>query len=294
MRINEQVIQVQGIKTRYYQAGERGSVVVLLHGGGTDSAKLSWGEVIEPLAESGHRVIAPDLPGYGGSDIPDIRYSTAFYLEFLKSFLGQLEIQKTSFMGLSMGGGVSLGFTLANPQSVEKLVLVDSYGIQRRVAMHFLSWLMVKIPGIMEGTWKLERSSPAMTRWAMSNVVRDPEKISPELMDELMIAVKRPFSERAFTSYQRDEVFLKGLKTVYIDRLHEIKTPTLIVHGEKDGAVPLACAEETHRLIVGSQLAVFKGAGHWAQRESPQEFIQVVNQFLKDSQKRIHNKSTEG
>lgn len=282
MKIIEADIQVQGLKTHYYQAGEKGSTVVLLHGGGTDSAQLSWGEVIAPLAESGHRVIAPDLPGYGGSDIPDIQYTTAFYLDFVKSFLDQLEIKKASFMGLSMGGGISLGFALANPQRVEKLVLVDSYGIQRKVAMHFLSWLMVKIPGIMEGTWKLERSNPAMTRWAMSNVVNDPHKISPELMKELMNAVNRPFSERAFTRYQRDEVFFNGLRTVYLDRLREIKNPTLIVHGEKDSAVPLACAEEAHRLIAGSQLVVLKGAGHWAQRERPEEFIQAVSQFLKD------------
>jgi pimeloyl-ACP methyl ester carboxylesterase len=281
MEIKESTLLVKGIQTHYYETGSKGSTVVLLHGGGTDSAHLSWGEVMGPLAEAGHLVIAPDLPGYGGTDRPDISYNTAFYLDFIKAFLDELKIQKASFMGLSMGGGLSLGFTLENPQRVEKLVLVDSYGIQRKVAMHFLSWMMVKIPGIMEYTWKLERKSPAMMRWAISNVVHDPEKISPELMDELMKAANHPLAGRAFTSYQRDEVFANGLKTVYIDRLHEVKVPTLIVHGELDAGVPLACAEDANRRIIGSKLVVFKGAGHWAQRERPEEFNKTVIEFLK-------------
>ena len=277
----EKTLSVNGIQTHYYELGSKGSTVILLHGGGTDSAVLSWGEVMEPLAQSGHRVIAPDLPGYGGTDRPDIAYNTAFYLDFIKAFLDELKIQKASFMGLSMGGGLSLGFTLENPERVEKLILVDSYGVQRKVAMHFLSWMMVKIPGIMEYTWKLERKSPAMMRWAMSNVVHDPEQISPELMDELMKAANQPLAGWAFTSYQRDEVFANGLKTVYIDRLHEVKVPTLIIHGELDAGVPLACAEDANRRIVGSKLVVFKGAGHWAQRERPEEFNKTVIDFLK-------------
>jgi pimeloyl-ACP methyl ester carboxylesterase len=281
MELLEKTVTVSGIKTHYYSAGEKGSVVVLLHGGGTDSAKLSWGEVILPLAESGHRVIAPDLPGYGETERPDIVYNTAFYFGFVKSFLDELALKKVSLMGLSMGGGISLAVTLNAPERVERLVLVDSYGIQRKVAMHFISWLMVKTPGIMEGTWKLERSSPAMLRWAMSNVVHDPKQLSPELMAEVTKDANKPLSERAFTSYQRDEMYANGLKTVFIDRLHEIKVPTLIVHGQLDAGVPLACAEEAHRLIAGSQLVVFEGAGHWAQRERPEEFVKAVTTFLK-------------
>jgi pimeloyl-ACP methyl ester carboxylesterase len=280
MEILEKNIVVQNINTHYYEAGSKGPVVVLLHGGGVDSAHLSWGGVMAPLAASGYRVLAPDLPGYGGTDKPDIRYTTAFYLDFLRAFLDKLEIKKASFMGLSMGGGLSLGFTLENPQRVEKLVLVDSYGIQRKVAMHFLSWLMVKTPGMMELTWVLERKSPAMMKWAMKQVVHDPQQLTPELMDEIMAAANQHLSERAFTSYQKDDVFVNGLKTVYIDRLHEIKVPTLIVHGELDGGVPLACAEDAHQRIVGSKLVVFKEAGHWAQRERPEDFNKTVIEFL--------------
>jgi pimeloyl-ACP methyl ester carboxylesterase len=282
MDIHENTVVVNGINTHYYNVGDKGSVIVLLHGGGTDSAKLSWGEVMLPLAESGHRVIAPDMPGYGGSERPDIPSNTAFYLDFLKAFLVALKLDKVSLMGLSMGGGIALGYTLTNPQQVERLVLVDSYGIQRKVAMHFLSWLLVKIPGIMETSVKWMKSSRSMIRWSMSSIMHDTKNLSEELLDELMAESSKPFAGRAFTSYQRDEVFANSLKTVYIDRLNEIKIPTLIVHGEFDTGVPLACAREANRLIAGSKLEVIPGAGHWPQREKPVEFEKVIVPFLKD------------
>jgi pimeloyl-ACP methyl ester carboxylesterase len=58
-------------------AGESGSAVLLLHGGGLDFAALSWEEVIGPLSEK-HRVFAPDLPGYGQSDKPAIQYTVDY------------------------------------------------------------------------------------------------------------------------------------------------------------------------------------------------------------------------
>lgn len=282
MEILENTAVVKGINTHYYQAGTKGSTVVLLHGGGTDSAQLSWGKLIAPLAANGHRVFAPDMPGYGGSERPDIPSTTAFYLDFLKAFLDELKLDKVTVMGLSMGGGIALGFTLENPKRVDKLVLVDSYGLQRKVAMHFLSWLMVKTPGVMQTSMNWMKSSRSAIRWSMGSIMHDKARLTEELLDELVEESAKPYCGRAFLSYQRDEVFANSLKTVYIDRLGEIKVPTLLVHGEFDTAVPLACAKEAQRLIAGSKLEIIPGAGHWPQREKPAEFEKVVTNFLRD------------
>lgn len=253
---------------------------MLLHGAGADSARLSWGEVIAPLAESGHRVFAPDLPGYGESDRPDMAYNTGFYVNFVESLLDMLGLEQTSLMGLSMGGAITIGSALKFPNRIQRLALIDSYGIQRKVSAHFISWLMVITPGVMESTWALERRYPSMARWAASSIFYDPKDISEGLMDELFTEAQKPYAGRAFTRYQRDEVYWNGLKTVYLERLHEIQAPVLIVHGRNDTAVPLVCAEEAHRLIPGSQLHVIDQAGHWVQREKPEEFLQTVIEFF--------------
>ena len=67
-----------------------------------------------------------------------------------------------------------------------------------------------------------------------------------------------------------------------MDRLDEINIPTLIIHGAQDNLVPLNFTEEAHSKIKGSQLSIIKDAGHWPQREKPDEFYEIVSNFLND------------
>jgi pimeloyl-ACP methyl ester carboxylesterase len=281
MEILEKNIVVQNINTHYYEAGSKGPVVVLLHGGGVDSAHLSWGGVLAPLAASGHRVIAPDLPGYGDSDCPSDAGSVSYYLNFFPKFMDALNLNDVTLVGISMGGSISIGTCLERPTRVERLVLVDSYGIQRKAPFHRLSYIMVKIPGLLESTWPMVRMNRSMARWSMKNVFHDTSAISDDLLDAILIEARRPNAGKAFTIMQRDEILTSGVKTTFLDRLHEIKVPTLIVHGEFDTAVPLECAKEAHQRIFRSKLEIIPGAGHWPQRERPDEFNSVVMEFVK-------------
>jgi pimeloyl-ACP methyl ester carboxylesterase len=77
MTISGKWVEVKGLRIHYLTAGT-GTPVLLLHGGGTDSASLSWRLTIEPLADY-FRVFAPDWPGYGESDKPAIQYTTDYY-----------------------------------------------------------------------------------------------------------------------------------------------------------------------------------------------------------------------
>jgi pimeloyl-ACP methyl ester carboxylesterase len=280
MNIAEKTILVEGVTVHYLQAGESGSPVVLLHGAGADSARLSWEEVILPLAESGHTVYAPDLPGYGATGWVDASYTVQYNVDFVLRWLNAVGLDQVGLMGLSMGGAISLGLALDHPERVDKLVLVDSYGIQRKVALHFVSWLMVKIPGIMEYSWSYARKSKQNSRWLVSSIFANPKAIPDSLMDEVYQAALQPHAGEAFTRQQRDEVSAGGLKTIYLSRLPEIQIPTLLIHGRKDIAVPLACAEEAHRLIAGSELRIIDQAGHWPQREQPEAFLQAVLPFF--------------
>jgi pimeloyl-ACP methyl ester carboxylesterase len=65
-----------------------------------------------------------------------------------------------------------------------------------------------------------------------------------------------------------------------MDRLGEIKAPTLIIHGDKDVLVPIECSRQAHQIIAGSKLHVLKNCGHWPQRDCPEEFNRVVKDFL--------------
>lgn len=121
--------EVEGLRIHYFASGERREApVLLLHGGGFDSASLSYKHAIGPISEH-YRTLAPDWPGYGQSDKPKIEYTTEYYVGFLGRLMDTLGLERASLVGISMGGAISLGFTLRSPQRVEKLVLVDSHGL---------------------------------------------------------------------------------------------------------------------------------------------------------------------
>ncbi|MCL5999303.1 MAG: alpha/beta hydrolase [Chloroflexi bacterium] len=272
---------IDGQRIHYYAAGQAGSPVVLLHGGGLDSAMMSWGEIIAPLSAQ-HRVIAPDLPGYGHSDKPDITYSMDFYIHFLEHFLTAMHLDRVSLAGLSLGGGIALGFTLNRQEHVEKLVLVDAYGIQSQVAYHKLSYLYARTP-LNEFSYWLLRRSRSLVRQSLLAIVDDPRNITAELLGEVCQALQDPCVGRAFMSLQRDELRWNSLRSDYTSRLAEIRVPTLILHGDHDVTVPVACAERAHALIPHSELVLLKNRKHWALRDRPEEAVDLLLKFFEDT-----------
>lgn len=280
MEITEAFIDISGNRVHYLAAGQAGPVVLLLHGGGIDSARLSWELLIPELAAT-HRVFAPDFPGFGESDKPDAPYSVDYFVRFLGEFFRAMKLEKASLVGISMGGGVALGFTLENPSCVEKLVLVDSYGLQREAPMHKLSYLFVRTPGINALSWAMMRGR-SMVRASLKALLRRPGSLTEELVDQAMAEVSRPGAGKAWTAFQKSEMLWSGTRTCYVNRLKTITAPVLIVHGAKDSLVPQEASQEAHVRIQGSRLYWVDGAGHWPQRDHPREFNRVVTRFLNE------------
>src|SRR5215472_12605302 len=122
MRHDEAVITVAGSPVRAYRAGA-GPALVLLHGGGLGDAQLSWAPIWEPL--TGHaRLLAPDLPGYGGSALGHTEPTVEGYRGWLLAFLDATGLQRAVLAGLSLGGAIALRTVLDAPTRVAGLVLL--------------------------------------------------------------------------------------------------------------------------------------------------------------------------
>jgi pimeloyl-ACP methyl ester carboxylesterase len=283
--VRGETIEVQGLRIHCLSAGSAGLPVMLLHGGGTDSASLSWEPFLRYIAP-GHPVFACDWPGYGDSDKPDVEYTTEYYVDFLGHLMDALSLKRASLAGLSMGGGIALGFTLKWSQRVNKLVLVDSYGLQTVTPYGRMGYLLVHMPLINELTWAMIARSRSLTHTSVQALFYNPHAVPgfDALVNELFQELKKPGAGKAWRSYQKSELLPHGPRTVFVDRLREIRAPTLIVHGGEDKLVPVECARQAHRLIEGSELVVIPDCGHWPQREKPEEFNQVVAGFLVDDQ----------
>ncbi len=276
---HERWLHVEGLRIRCLRAGERGPAVVLLHGGGIDSASLSWRLAVEALAPYS-RVYAPDLPGYGASDKPPIAYTTEFFIEFMQRLLDALELPTVNLIGLSMGGAIALGVALRAPQRIEKLVLVDSYGLQERFPWHFLVWALTRWPTLQNIAVLPIRYSKVLLRWGMRVLTGNPSFITPELVEEVAQWARHPHARRAFAWWLRDEIGWNSVKTNFLRELARIEAPVLLIHGERDRVVPVEAARRAHRLLKNARLFVISGCGHWAPRERPEEVHRAILEFL--------------
>ena len=272
-------VEVDGLRIHYLKAGEGNEPVLLLHGGGYDSASLSYKHSIGPISEH-HRVLAPDWPGYGQSDKPKMEYTTEYYVGFLGRLMDALGLKKASLVGISMGGAISLGFALRSPQRVERLVLVDSHGLGGEVPGGAASEALVRLPLLNRLVWASLKRSRKMVEGSLQTVFYDPGAVTEDLVDEVHRLVKEPGAGRAWRSWQENEIGREGLRTNYVDRLHELAVPTLILHGAEDKYVPVSRARRAHTLIEDSELHVFPQCGHWLTLERPEELNRAVSEFL--------------
>ncbi len=267
------------------QAGtDTWGTVVLLHGGNIDHAALSWGPTLSALAERRYRVIALDAPGYGRSPAPRQPFTLQRATATFSQFADALGLKTFTLGGVSMGGGMALGYTLMQPERVTRLVLVGSYGLQDRAPFHHLSRLLIALPGMNALTRGMLKGRPGLVRRSLSSILRNPAALTDELVQQVMAALEQSQSLEVWSQFQRDEIGWNGVKTCYMPRLSEITCPTLLVQGTHDIGVPLRYAEEAARRLPHARLEIFENAGHWTQRDDAPRFHRLLLDFLNTSQ----------
>ncbi len=274
--VDSQFVECDGLRIRYLSAGNpENPPVVLLHGGGLDSAGLSWKRAIPALADD-FRILAPDLPGYGRSDPPDEPVTMEYYVSVLDRFLDALGLDAPALVGISMGGGIALGFALDHPDRVSRLSLVDSYGLGGTLPGGPLAYLFTRLglTGLVFALLARSQRATRLTLRALSAGSPDDELVS-EAVAEL-----RRHGGTAWEEFQRSEVMPGGLRTNYVGRLPDLAVPTLLIHGERDPIVPVSWAVRAGTLIPDATVRVVPNCGHMPPREKPDEFEEILRSFL--------------
>jgi pimeloyl-ACP methyl ester carboxylesterase len=273
-------LKVSGLRVRCLTAGAAGPAVLLLHGSALDAAGMSFASAISALA-AGCRVFAPDLPGFGESDPMPDGWGFADYSAFLLPLLTELDLQRASLAGVSMGGGIALGFALEVPERVERLVLIDSACLDDALPGGQPTWFAVHALGLSALQWRILASSRQLTRWALRRAMpHRPEQVTSTLLDRAMRLLRKPGAAAALRDWERREVGWRGLRTSYVDRLPALTVSTLILHGADDPLVPVAVAERAHRLIPNSRLEVIPECGHLAPLDQPAAVARALSDFL--------------
>jgi pimeloyl-ACP methyl ester carboxylesterase len=257
-------IDVFGQKIHYVEAGS-GPTVILLHGLGGDIS--NWGQNLPVLAAKYH-VVALDQIGFGKSDKPMINYRVQTLVDFLDSFCRKLEITKATVVGNSLGGWTAMAFTLAHPEKVSRLVLVDSAGY---------SFAKEGRKPSRDEMLGLNASSVEGAKFLLSMILANKQVITDGLAQQFFaqhLARNDGYTINAFIdSIQRGEDFVDG-------RLGAIKVPTLIVWGREDLLVPLNSGNMLAQDIAGSELLVLDHCGHVPMLECAQPFNAALLKFL--------------
>jgi pimeloyl-ACP methyl ester carboxylesterase len=270
----DQYLQVNGINTRYWQLGDRGSTLILLHGG--NGSIEFWLYNLAALAQH-HRVYAFDMVGSGKTDYPAAVYTLAYQAEFLAGFMTALAIESATLIGNSMGGGVALVFTRLYPDRVDQLVLVDSMGFGQEIS---LGIRLITLPAIVNllrpGRWMI----PAMLK---SNFYAG-QKLPPAWIELRYNIFAIPGRNQVILSIGQSNFNLAGvLPQVYqpiLASLPNITQPTLIIWGEYDRIIPVKHADIAAAALPNARLEIFPNCGHHPYLEYPAKFDRLVLEFL--------------
>jgi 4,5:9,10-diseco-3-hydroxy-5,9,17-trioxoandrosta-1(10),2-diene-4-oate hydrolase len=271
----DQYIKVGEINTRYWVSGDARTTVILLHGIG--DAIDTWGPNIKALAEK-HRIYAIDMVGFGRTDKPPIRYSLPLGVRFVRDFMEAQQIEQATLIGNSMGGLISLQFTIQFPDRVEKLVLEDSAGLGKGVAAFFR---LFSLPVLGE---LLTRPSRWGVAWLLKQVIYERSLITDEMVELYYQLASLPGAQRCFLSSLRSGIGFGGQRgdmiRSIVSSLSTIEVPTLIIWGRQDHVIPMAHARVAKEMIPNSRLEILDSCGHAPHLEHSQKYNKLVLEFL--------------
>ena len=273
----ERTAILNGHTFAYLDSGD-GPALLFIHG--LTSSQRSWAHLVSALNHD-HRVLAPDLFGHGASAKPMGDYSLGAHAATMRDLLDLLGIDRVTLVGHSFGGGIAMQFCYLFPERVERLVLVASGGLGRDVSPLLRA---ATLPGAQ---WVLPFIASSWVRGRVEVagriLTRTGWRASPEVTEVWrgFTSLSDGDTRRAFLATTRGVIDPGGQTVSAHDYLPmAIEIPTLIVWGTRDRMIPAWHATTAHEAIAGSQVKLFKGAGHFPHLDEPERFARVLSDFI--------------
>lgn len=288
--VREGRIPFRGYHTWYRVVGEDAAPgrlpLLALHGG--PGATHDYLESLDALAAQGRRVIYYDQLGCGRSAIgrsaPEM-WTVALYVEEIDAVRRALGLERIHLLGQSWGGMLAMEYMLTQPQGIASLTIASS-------PASMIQW-------VSEANRLREALPPevnaTLTRHEAAGTTTDPAYLAA-----MQVFYDRHVCRVPYPDYvQRSFDFLANVGEVYntmngpsefhvvgtlrnwdiIQRLPEIKAPTLVTSGRHDEATPLI-AGTVRDGIPGAQWVVFEDSSHMAHVEEAGRYLQVLHDFL--------------
>lgn len=262
----------------FVRASGSGSPVVLLHGF-PETGKM-WDKVAAALSAE-HRVLVPDLPGYGRSARPT-SYDSATLANTIAAFMDAVDAPKATVVGHDWGGGVAFRLALDHPDKVERLAVINSpfRKLDLRRGWHMLFF---NLPGIPEVV--LTASGDRWVDLILRAGAANKEAFDADAIAEYHKAYRSLERKRSAFAYYRTVTrrIIAGKlpgRARPSGRRGSIDMPTLVIWGEKDPALPLWLAEAILKDIPQAKLVTIPDAGHFVPEERPERVAELLKEFI--------------
>ncbi len=245
-------IQEEG-KFKFVESGGDGDVLLLLHG---LFGALSNFEGIMNRFSPKFNVVIPILPIY---DLPLRKVSVSGLVDHVEEFVEYKKFKKVNVLGNSLGGHVSLLYTIRRPDRVHTMNLTGSSGL-------FESAMGSTFP--KRGDYEFIKKKTESTFY-------DASVATKELVDEVYSSVNdRNKAIRIIATAK------SAVRHNIADKLDQIKCPTLLIWGKEDSITPPFVAEQFNELIENTELHFLEKCGHAPMMELPEAFNDILYEFL--------------
>jgi 3-oxoadipate enol-lactonase len=256
-----------------YDDAGAGPAIAFLHAGIAD--RRMWEPQVGPFVDAGYRVVRCDLRGFGDSEL---RPGPLSNLADLEELFGVLAVDRVTLVGASYGGRVALEFTLAHPGRVPALVLVGA-------GLRDTDWSDEAQRAFEEEERLLEQGDVDAAvelnlRMWVDGPARAPGAVDPEVRRHVAEMQRRAFElQLAVPDAGPGEPFDPPASS----RLGDVGCPTLVLVGDLDQPEILRVAEQLTGGVPEARKEVVSGAAHLPNLERPQEFNEVVLEFLSEA-----------
>ena len=259
-----------GLKLRYEIRGSGEPVALIM---GFSGSGRGWGEAFLQLMEGRFKIFVIDNRGTGESDKPDAEFTLADMAADIAAVLDHAETPRAHIFGISMGGMIAQEFALAYPERTRGLVLgCTNCGASHSVPADPAAIAnLIPAPGI-DPIEQARRAFSVACGKAFLNSAAGQEILSQA------IAEMGNYPITPMHTFMRQGQAIGGFDS--FARLGQIKSPTLIIHGDDDSIVPYPNAEVLQGAIAGSKKHTLKAAGHMFFWEVPDEAARAAGDFL--------------
>ncbi|MEU6581515.1 alpha/beta fold hydrolase [Nocardia sp. NPDC046763] len=271
-------IEVDGRRTRVRVAGDPDRPpILLLHGIGRSLE--DWASQFRLLAAS-HRVIALDIPGFGFSARLREPSSLEVFAHGVARTLDALgENRPVHLVGNSLGGAVAMRLLVAAPERVASLTLVDSAGFGSEVTPLLR---LLAVPGL--GRLVAAHTTRAGARMLERTIYADPALATEARIEHALAIAEQPDPGSVTYEIARALATWRGVRSRWRSELLAAVAghprPTLLMWGDRDRVLPSHQLCAASHLIPHARTHLFAGIGHAPQMECPNEFAELVTEFV--------------